>query len=109
MNYKETEVSKMLKKYNDLIYSTIQELSKTKSQSVRDCLQSTLKLLNKSKDEYILKRKEEINTERMQAITLSNGKYFVTKGYFIDTQQQYELDDEETENFITIRYDSYKC
>lgn len=107
MNYKETEVSKMLKKYNDLIYSTVQELSKTKSQSVRDCLQSTLKLLNKSKDEYILKRKEEINTERMQAVTLSNG-YFVTKGYFIDTQQQYELDDEETENFIIIRYDN-KC
>lgn len=101
MTYKETEASKMLKQCNDLIYSTTRKLFKTKSQNVKGSLQATLKFLNKAADEYALKRQEEIEAERSEPITLSNG-LIVPKGRFIDTQRMYELDDEETENYIII-------
>lgn len=68
MNYKETEVSKMLKQCNDLIYSTTRKLFKTKSQNVKGSLQATLKFLNKAADEYALKRQEEIEAERAESL-----------------------------------------
>ena len=101
MDYKETATSHMLKQCNDLIYSTTRKLFKTKSQNVKGSLQATLKFLNKAADEYALKRQEEIEAERAEPITRSNG-LTVPKGRFIDTQRMYELDDEETENYIII-------
>ena len=101
MDYTETEASRMLKQCNDLIYSTTRKLFKTKSQNVKGSLQATLKFLNKAADEYALKRAEEITKERTQPVQLPNGR-IITKGSFIDTQQKYELDDEETTNYIMM-------
>lgn len=80
MNYKETETSRMLKQCNDLLCEAIEK--------------------------YALKRQEEIEAERSEPITLSNG-LIVPKGRFIDTQRMYELDDEETENYIIISTESH--
>lgn len=103
MNYTETEASKMLKQCNDLIYSTTRKLFKTKSKNVQGSLQATLKFLNKAADEYALKREEEIAEERAQPVTLPSGQV-TTKGRFIDTQRMYELDDEETANYIMMTW-----
>lgn len=103
MNYTETEASKMLKQCNDLIYSTTRKLFKTKSQNVKGSLQATLKWLNKAADKYALKREEEIAEERAQPVKLPSGQ-ITTKGKFIDTQRMYELDDEETANYIMMRW-----
>ncbi len=103
MNYTETEASKMLKQCNDLIYSTTRKLFKTKSKNVQGSLQATLKWLNKAADGYALKREEEIAEERAQPVTLPSGQV-TTKGRFIDTQRMYELDDEETANYIMMTW-----
>lgn len=103
MNYTETEASKMLKQCNDLIYTTTRSLFKTKSRNVQGSLQATLKWLNKAADEYALKREEEIAEERAQPVTLPSGQV-TTKGRFIDTQRMYELDDEETANYIMMTW-----
>lgn len=103
MDYTETEASKMLKQCNDLIYSTTQKLFKTKSLNVQGSLQATLKFLNKAANEYALKREEEIAEERAQPVKLPSGQ-ITTKGKFIDTQRMYELDDEETANYIMMRW-----
>lgn len=103
MDYTETEASKMLKQCNDLIYSTTRKLFKTKSLNVQGSLQATLKFLNKAADEYALKREEEIAEERAQPVKLPSGQ-ITTKGKFIDTQRMYELDDEETANYIMMRW-----
>lgn len=103
MNYTETEASKMLKQCNDLIYSTTRKLFKTKSKNVQGSLQATLKFLNKAADEYALKREEEIAEERAQPVKLPSGQ-ITTKGRFIDTQRMYELDDEETANYIMMTW-----
>lgn len=103
MDYTETETSKMLKQCNDLIYSTTQKLFKTKSLNVQGSLQATLKFLNKAADEYALKREEEVAEERAQPVKLPSGQ-ITTKGKFIDTQRMYELDDEETANYIMMRW-----
>lgn len=97
MDYTETEASRMLKKYNDILYET---LRKAKS-DVRDSFQQTLNTINKTIDDYALKRAEEITKERTQPVQLPNGR-IITKGSFIDTQQKYELDDEETTNYIMM-------
>lgn len=97
MDYTETEASRMLKKYNDILYET---LCKAKS-DVRDSFQQTLNTINKTIDDYALKRAEEITKERTQPVQLPNGR-IITKGSFIDTQQKYELDDEETTNYIMM-------
>lgn len=101
MNYTETETSRMLKKCNDILYETTHKFFKAKSQNVKGSLQATLKFLNKAADEYALKRQEEIEAERAEPITLLNG-LIVPKGRFIDIQRMYELDDEETENYIIM-------
>ena len=101
MDYTETEISRMLKKCNNIIYETTQKLFKTKSNNARISLQATLKFLNKATNEYALKRAEEITEERGQPIKLPNGQ-IITKGRFIDTQRKYELDDEETANYIMM-------
>ena len=97
MDYTETEASRMLKKYNDILYET---LRKAKS-DVRDSFQQTLNTINKTIDDYALKRAEEITKERTQPVQLPNGR-IITKGSFIDTQRKYELDDEETTNYIMM-------
>lgn len=106
MDYTETETSKMLKKCNDILYETMHKISKTKSANVRNSLQKTLRFMSKSISEYAAKREEEIIGERPQPIILPNGK-FTTKGNFIDIQRAYELDDEETTNYIMMSSD--KC
>lgn len=100
MDYTETEASRMLKKYNDILYETLRKASKAKS-DVRDSFQQTLNTINKTIDDYALKRAEEITKERTQPVQLPNGR-IITKGSFIDTQQKYELDDEETTNYIMM-------
>ena len=101
MDYTETEASRMLKKYNDILYETTHKLFKAKSANVRNSLQRSLSFINKAIEEYALKRQEEIAEERAEPVTLSNG-LIVPKGRFIDTQRMYELDDEETENYIIM-------
>ena len=100
MDYTETEASRMLQKYNDILYETLRKASKAKS-DVRDSFQQTLNTINKTIDDYALKRAEEITKERTQPVQLPNGQ-IITKGSFIDTQQKYELDDEETTNYIMM-------
>lgn len=102
MDYKETETSRMLKQCNDLLYETTHKLCKAKNVNVRNSLQQTLSFINKVIGEYALKREEEIADERAQPVTLPNGQ-ITTKGMFIDAQQMYELDDEETANYIMMR------
>lgn len=106
MDYTETEASHMLKKCNDILYETTCKILKTKSTNVRNGLQKTLHFIKKSYNEYAFKREEEIIAERAQPIILPNGK-FTTKGTFIDIQRAYELDDEETANYIMMSSD--KC
>lgn len=101
MNYRETETSRMLKQCNDLLYKTTHKFFKAKSANVRNSLQRSLSFINKAIEEYALKRQEEIAEERAEPVTLSNG-LIVPKGRFIDTQRMYELDDEETENYIIM-------
>ena len=98
MDYTETEASRMLKKYNDILYETLRKAAKS---DVRDSFQQTLNTINKTIDDYALKRAEEITKERTQPVQLPNGR-IITKGSFIDTQQKYELDDEETTNYIMM-------
>ena len=102
MDYTETEASRMLKKYNDILYETLRKASKAKS-DVRDSFQQTLNTINKTIDDYALKRAEEITKERIQPVQLPNGR-IITKGSFIDTQRMYELDDEETTNYLMMRW-----
>ena len=99
MDYKETETSRMLKKYNDILYET---LHKAKC-DVRDSFQQTLSTINQTIDNYAHKRAEEIVVERTHPVTLPNGQ-ITTKGMFIDAQQMYELDDEEAANYIMMRW-----
>lgn len=98
MNYTETETSRMLKKYNDILYETLRKVVKS---DVRDSFQQTLNTINQTIDDYAHKRAEEITVERTQPVQLPNGR-IITKGSFIDTQQKYELDDEETTNYIMM-------
>lgn len=107
MDYTETEASRMLKKYNDILYETLRKASKVKS-DVRDSFQQTLSTINKTIDDYALKRAKEIAVERTQPVTLPNGR-IITKGTFIDTQRKYELDDEETTNYIMMRWYDNLC
>ena len=107
MDYTETEASRMLKKYNDILYENLHKASKAKS-DVRDSFQQTLNTINKTIDDYALKRAEEITKERTQPVQLPNGR-IITKGSFIDTQQKYELDDEETTNYIMMRWYDNLC
>lgn len=101
MDYTETEASSMLKKYNDILYETTYKLSKAKSTNVKNGLQKTLSFISKAISEYTIKREEEIARERTQVIVLPSGN-FTTKGTFIDIQRVYELDDEETTNYIML-------
>ena len=103
MDYTETEASRMLKKYNDILYETLHKASKAKS-DVRDSFQQTLNTINKTINDYALKRAEEIINERVQLVLLPND-LITTKGKFIDTQRMYELDDEETANYLMMRWD----
>ena len=105
MDYTETEVSCMLKKYNDILYETLRKAVKS---DVRDSFQQTLKTINQTIDDYAHKRAKEIAVERAQPITLPNGR-IITKGSFIDTQRKYELDDEETTNYIMMRWYDNLC
>ena len=104
MDYTETEASRMLKKYNDTLYET---LRKAKG-DVRDSFQQTLSTINQTIDDYAHKRAEEIAVERTQPVMLPNGR-IITKGSFIDTQRKYELDDEETTNYIMMRWYDNLC
>ena len=104
MDYKETETSRMLKQCNDILYET---LRKAKG-DVRDSFQQTLSTINQAIDDYAHKRAKEIAVERTQPVTLPNGR-IITKGTFIDTQQKYELDDEETTNYIMMRWYDNLC
>lgn len=104
MDYTETEASRMLKKYNDILYET---LRKAKG-DVRDSFQQTLSTINQTIDDYAHKRAKEIEVERTQPVTLPNGR-IITKGSFIDTQRKYELDDEETTNYIMMRWYDNLC
>ena len=104
MDYKETETSRMLKQCNDILYET---LRKAKG-DVRDSFQQTLSTINQAIDDYAHKRAKEIAVERTQSVTLPNGR-IITKGTFIDTQQKYELDDEETTNYIMMRWYDNLC
>lgn len=101
MDYKETETSRMLKQCNDLLYKTTHKFFTAKSANVRNSFQWSLISINKAIKEYTLKRQEEIEAERAEPIILSNG-LIVPKGRFIDTQRMYELDDEETENYLIM-------
>lgn len=101
MDYTETEASRMLKKYNDILYETTRKLFKAKSTNVRNSLQQTLSTINQAIDDYAYKRAKEIAVERTQPVQLPNGR-IITKGSFIDTQRKYELDDEETTNYIMV-------
>ncbi len=103
MNYTETETSRMLKKCNDILYETTHKFFKAKNANVRNSLQKTLSFINKAIDEYALKREEEIAEERAQPVTLPGGQ-IITKGRFIDVQRMYELDDEETANYIMMKW-----
>ena len=103
MDYKETATSHMLKQCNDLLYETTHKLFKAKSANIRNSLQWSLISINKAIKEFSLKRQEEIEVERAEPITLSNG-LIVPKGRFIDTQKMYELDDEETANYIMMKW-----
>ena len=107
MDYTDTEASRMLKKYNDILYETTRKAFKAKS-DIRDSFQQTLSFINKSIDEYTLKRQKEIEVERAQPVTLPNGRV-ITKGSFIDTQRKYDLDDEETTNYIMMRWYNDLC
>ena len=98
MDYTETEASRMLKKYNDILYETLRKKAKS---DVRDSFQQTLSTINQAIDDYAHKRAEEIVVERTQSVMLPNGR-IITKGSFIDTQRKYELDDEETTNYIMM-------
>ena len=98
MDYTETEASRMLKKYNDILYETLHKAVKS---DVRDSFQQTLSTINQTIDDYAHKRAKEIAVERTQSVTLPNGR-IITKGSFIDTQRKYELDDEETTNYIMM-------
>ena len=98
MNYTETEASRALKKYNDILYETLREEAKS---DVRDSFQQTLSTISQTIDEYAHKRAKEIAVERTQPVQLPNGR-IITKGSFIDTQRKYELDDEETTNYIMM-------
>ena len=100
MDYTETEASRMLKKYNDILYETLHKAVKS---DIRDSFQQTLNTINKTIDDYALKRAEEIAKERTQPVQLPNGR-IITKGSFIDTQRMYELDDEETANYLMMRW-----
>ena len=104
MDYTETEAFHMLKKYNDILYET---LRKAKG-DVRDSFQQALSTINQAIDDYAHKRAKEIAVERTQSVTLPNGR-IITKGTFIDTQQKYELDDEETTNYIMMRWYDNLC
>lgn len=104
MDYTETEASRALKKYNDILYET---LRKAKG-DVRDSFQQTLSFINQTIDDYAHKRAKEIAVERTQPVTLPNGR-IITKGSFIDTQRKYELDDEETTNYIMMRWYDNLC
>lgn len=97
MDYTETKASRMLKKYNDILYET---LRKAKG-DVRDSFQQTLSTINQTIDDYAHKRAKEIAVERAQPVKLPSGQ-ITTKGKFIDTQRMYELDDEETANYIMM-------
>lgn len=108
MDYTGTETSRMLKQCNDLLYETTRKLCKAKNANVRNSLQQTLSFLNKTIGEYALKREEEITDERTQPVKLPNGQ-ITTKGRFIDTQQMYELDDEETANYIMMSWPFGGC
>lgn len=105
MDYTETEASRMLKKYNDILYETLRKAAKS---DVRDSFQQALNTINKTIDDYALKRAEEITKERTQPVQLPNGQ-IITKGSFIDTQRKYELDDEETTNYIMMRWYDNLC
>lgn len=83
MDYTETEASRMLKKYNDILYETLRKACKAKD-DVRDSFQQTLSTINQTIDDYALKRAEEIVKERAQPVTLPNNR-IITKGSFIDT------------------------
>ena len=107
MDYTETEASRMLEKCNNILYETMCKISKTKSVNVRNSLQKTLHTISKSISEYSIKREEEIVEERSQVIILPSGN-FTTKGIFIDIQRAYELDDEETANYIMMT-EATKC
>ena len=105
MDYTETEASHMLKKYNDILYETLRKEAKS---DVRDSFQQTLSTINQTIDDYAHKRAKEIAVERTQPVTLPNGR-IITKGSFIDTQRKYELDDEETTNYIMMRWYDNLC
>lgn len=98
MDYTETEASRMLKKYNDILYETLRKEAKS---DVRDSFQQILSTINQAIDDYTYKRAKEIAVERTQPVKLPNGR-IITKGSFIDTQRKYELDDEETTNYIMM-------
>lgn len=105
MDYTETEASRALKKYNDILYETLRKEAKS---DVRDSFQQTLSTINQAIDGYAYKRAKEIAVERTQPVQLPNGR-IITKGSFIDTQQKYELDDEETTNYIMMRWYDNLC
>ena len=99
MDYTETEASRMLKKYNDILYETLHKACKVSD--AKDSFQQTLSTINQTIDDYAHKRAKEIAVERTQPVQLPNGR-IITKGSFIDTQRKYELDDEETANYIMM-------
>ena len=105
MDYTETEASCMLKKYNDILYETLHKAVKS---DVKDSFQQTLSTINQTIDDYAHKRAKEIAVERTQPVTLPNGR-ITTKGSFIDTQRKYELDDEETANYIMMKWYNDLC
>ena len=98
MDYTETEASRMLKKYNDILQENLRKEAKS---DVSDSFQQTLSTINQAIDDYAYKRAKEIAVERTQPVQLPNGQ-IITKGSFIDTQRKYELDDEETTNYIMM-------
>lgn len=59
MDYTETEASRMLKKYNDILYET---LRKAKG-DVRDSFQQTLSTINQAIDDYALEACPRLKTE----------------------------------------------
>ncbi len=101
MDYKETQISKELKKANDLIYNETKRAFKDAAH--RAIIIRGLEALNKAADELAMIRKAEIEEERQEVLDLNVGLQ-VTKGMFIDTQRNYELSDEETERYLVMLY-----
>ena len=73
MDYTETEASRMLKKYNDILYET---LRKAKG-DVRDSFQQTLSTINQAIDDYAHKRAKE--QKRLQQKELSQLRYLMVE------------------------------